>query len=907
MFKRVRVALPALWLSLGCVWAQERFSEMPFYENQLAGVQLGWHARTITGIWNFDRVVKPQEQRLYKTYKMPDHIIMRLGTKMPLVRGSGGGADGATMNFYFGAYGSGIGASGAGTPGDAGGSGGAGGPGGEGTAPPPTGPPGLAMGEDGIHITDPEIRARLRERLAEALGRPPSGIAGPAMSGGGMIGGAGSGPFGGEGGPDLGGGRPLGGFGGGQTGLGGMFAVQAAVGRFAEIQHLYYAEREDIGEFATKLWARRDRLVDQLMDARGAGRDEEALAISEEQSRVDGMMNAIEGILGSSDVYHIFHVGLPGRDVVFCYEMAPGVWASFTIDFYQWLVRGISVCGYGPYTGAQTSNGPNGVRGVRLGDSLEHVFNRYGWPDGWESFLGRYLLIHYYDSNNVGFLLDHSAPKVYKVIRMIIEPRPNAQERQLAGAQLGMNAQSFLTIRNRAGKLVYGAPQAIEQPNHRVTVIPAVQAMGIDPKNLPPGMLLDRRLNAVLGGTTGAGGGLELGGPGGGSSGAGPGAPPGPAGPGGGSGGIGPGAPPGAPGGLPGLPTPASAGSGAGVAQGRQEHSGSAADPRDGDDTAEAQAAGAGGLPPPPGWSPGGGGGSAGAGPPAGGGSAGAVPGGGGLGQGGGANVAAGGGSALLVAPPMPFFVARDSFNLEALCDDPTANAGAGPAGPGAGTGPGAPPGPPGEAQSAGAGGLPPPPGWSPGGGGGGTAPPGVGGSGGGPSPGAIGGPGGGGSGGAPGLPGAGAGPGGGTGGGDRAALVPILNDIYGDESGQVGFNLAYGCRDSEGNCQITSCIDDTTMRWDYAFEPDVRTEFGMDNDGLVTQIGVLGRAWGGARSKKGIGLGSQLAQVLLLYGPPLLYSEFLQDVNEVAPNVQLMFYTIDDRGRAFGDRKSVV
>lgn len=739
---------PALSLAQG-------LSSYPMYEDQLAGVKLGWHARTMTGIWNFDGIAPAQRQRLAKIYNMPDHIILRLGTKMPLAEGTGAGPDGSFV-FMLGTYGRGAQAASAG-----GGGGGEGGPGSEGGAPPP--------GAQAQGPTDQQVDDKVERWLAEAqMGMPPSQIAGPAT---------GATP------PDLSGmgGEGTGGpGGGGQQGGGGQRVqlpdITAAAGRYAEIQPLYYAERPVIAEEAADLVQRFQQKYEELVESMGENDSAKTAAITNELARLRGMMDGIRDILGMPDLYHVFHVGFPQRDIVFSYETAPSTWTSITVNFYTWQVNGITVAGNQPWAGARTSSLP-GIRGVQLGDSLQHIFNRYGWPDGWESFLGRYLLIHYYDRNNVGFMLDHPAPKVWRVIRIVIEPRPNAQERQLAGVQLGLDAQQLLKIRDANGKLVYGAPHAIERPNHRVSVIGQTP----EPRNRPPGILLDRRLALLGGGGGGGGAGGEGGGPGG---------------PEGGAGGP-EGAPPAAAMARGTLPTSAADANGRPVAQ--------AQGPEDA----------GGGMP-----------GEAGS---EGGGAAAAVP-------------AAG------VLYPVPFYYDNsDGFNNEEACNAPPAAAGG--AGEGAGEGGGAQPA--GDTGSEG-----------------GDA--------------------------------GGAGAGGGASGGDRAALAAVLGQIYDDP--QAGFNLAFGGRTSPGDCRVNALLPESTFRWDYRFDPDVRCEFGLDSDGLCTQIGVMGTQWGGARSKRGIGLGSQLLTVLYKYGPPLLYQEFTSGVVELQPDISILSYARDERGRAYGN-----
>ncbi|NUP99752.1 MAG: hypothetical protein HUU35_07850, partial [Armatimonadetes bacterium] len=84
----------------------QQLETLPYYEEQMAGVRLGWHARTITGLWNYDQVRSDIQARLRSLYRMPDHIIMRVGTRIPIFTGSGAGPDGS-YNFYLGTYGRG--------------------------------------------------------------------------------------------------------------------------------------------------------------------------------------------------------------------------------------------------------------------------------------------------------------------------------------------------------------------------------------------------------------------------------------------------------------------------------------------------------------------------------------------------------------------------------------------------------------------------------------------------------------------------------------------------------------------------------------------------------------------------------------------------------------------------------
>jgi hypothetical protein len=234
----------------------------------------------------------------------------------------------------------------------------------------------------------------------------------------------------------------------------------------------------------------------------------------------------------------------------------------------------------------------------------------------------------------------------------------------------------------------------------------------------------------------------------------------------------------------------------------------------------------------------------------------------GGLGEAGGVQAATS--SLILNRYPIPFYYARDAFNVEGLEAEAAAAAAAGGAG-----GPGGP--------------------------GGGPGGPGA--------PGPAGGSGPGGPGGEVGAGGPGGGPGGGGAtGSDRAGLVPILNMIYLDLTGQTGFNIAYGCRATPADTAMTVCIPETQFRWDYNFLPDVWAEFGIDSDGLTTQIGVHGTYWDGARSKRGVALASDLRSVLLRYGPPLLYREFTQDLAEQDPNMALLVYAQDERGAAYGN-----
>lgn len=942
------VALATALASATATFAQEeRLEQLPMYEDQLAGVQLGWHGWTITGLWDVNGISPAQSNRLRRTYRMPDHIIMRLGTRMPLAVGSGS-ADAASFTYYFNPFdtrgGSAAGGGGGGPAAPGGGGSGGIGPGGPAGGPPtgppgagssggpppmpgmPTGPPGMGQGADGSASRPWTWAAPTAEELqrleakfghafvAEAQGRPPSQIASPATSAmpggapigppGGMSGpglppgGPGSGGGGligppGSGGPGLPGGSPFGGGGGGFGGGGGgtglnLDNVNPLAGPFPELDEYYLAPRSRIVLRVQQLVDSIQRLLEQRQRAFLMGNDEEADRVTTRVARELGLLLELLRIAGLSDLIHVYGPGQPGRDIVFHYEPAPDIWVSIGVNFYLWQVSAITVGGNRPWGGAVTSPAPDGTPGIKLGDSLERIFDRYGWPDGWESFLGRYLLVHYYNTNNVGFVLDHPSEKVWRVIRMVIEPRPEGKERQMAGVQLGLNAQKLLDLRTLNGRPVYGVPYAIERPSHRISVVAATP----EPGNMPPGILLDRRLGPVIG----AGGGGAAGGP------AGPAGPGGPGGPGGSSGAIGP---PGAGSGSGGAPPIATGGSSAaavGQAQG-----------------------GAGELGPPPGWPGAGGpgGGSAGIGPGMGPGVPGeaGIPGGPPTGQSGGATGTGGasGATTFVNLWPIPFYFASDAMNVEAFClgsaryvepDEGGGAAGAGgaPGGPGGGP-PIGPPGAAGGSASAtaqgvgqaqgGAGELGPPPGWQGGGGGGGMEAP--------AGPGAMPGPPGGGSGamggpGVPGGPGIG-GPGGaGGGGGDRAGLAAVLSEIYNDPTGQVGRNIAYGCRSSTSDCRVDICIEETEMRWDYGFDPDVAVEFGLDADGLCTQIGVIGTRWGGARTQRGIGLADNIGLVLLRYGPPFLLREFVQDVAERDPNVSLMSYATDDRGTAYGN-----
>jgi hypothetical protein len=147
-----------------------------------------------------------------------------------------------------------------------------------------------------------------------------------------------------------------------------------------------------------------------------------------------------------------------------------------------------------------------------------------------------------------------------------------------------------------------------------------------------------------------------------------------------------------------------------------------------------------------------------------------------------------------------------------------------------------------------------------------------------------------------------------------RDELVAALNAIYNDSSGQVGYNTVYGGRASPGNCEVDTLISESEYRWDYSFPTrprvegnrliagDTKVEFGLDQDGLCTQIGVMGVQWGGARTRRGIALGSTFRDVLLRYGPPLLYNELTQDINEQSPNVNFASYARDELGRPRGN-----
>ena len=865
--KRAHALTVLAALALPCVlWAQPEAAEinreigLPFYERQLAGVRLGQHAQSITGLWNMRiDAMQPEELgRNRRTYSMPDHIIMRLGTKPPLVVGSGAFPEG-TMHFLYGPYSPAATPTTSGAPASSGGMGGMGGPMDSGMGGPGSGSMGMGQGLEaaGEPMSDADLTARVRGFMAEAMGEEaaaqvPMHLAqAQGMMGDTMAGMAGMSTLAGGGGGSF---RPPSAIAAPATGAaysggsaaafgdaaygGGLAAISAdnpvsvasalisggavaevaveTVERFQrEIGHLFNAPIPEVALFTRGLYAKHQEAFERLALARAEGRDRDALIHQQESSWLQAEIQILEWLMVNPDYYQIFHVGQPNRDIVFTYEPSPGVWVSFTINFYTWQINGITVAGNKPWGGAESTTA-GGVRGVRLGDSLEHVINRYGWPNGWESYLGRYMLIHYYDDNNIGFLLDHPAPKVWRVIRMIIQPRPNGVERQMAGFRLGDNAQTLLIDHaNRGyGPLAYGQPYSVERPLHRLTrVNPGMDPL---PENRPPGILLDRRLGPFIDSLGGGGG---MGGMGGGSGSMG-----GPGGP-GGSGEMGSMGPSG--------PAPA-------MGQGLPQ--------------AEAQGE-MGAMP--PGMMGG--------------------PGGMGMGMGMGMDttVQVPVSTMILQVFPMPFYYSYDPFNNEALC------AGADPSGAASAT--------------AGVGGM----------GGSGMSGPTMG-----PTmgPGGSGGSGGSGPGSGPGGLGAPSGMGGmgGAGGGDsagaRMALAQLLNWMYIDASGQTGLSLAFGLRSGPGNCEVDAAIPETQFRWDYRFSPDVRAEFGIDADGFTTQIGVLGTVWGGARTERGIGLGSNLRDVLLRYGPPLIYNDFTQHVAEQDPAVQFLSYARDDFSRPFGN-----
>lgn len=799
---------------------------LPMYEDQLAGVKLGWQARTITGVWNFDNISPMIQFRLRRTYGMPDHIIMRLGTKIPLFTGGGSGPSG-TYNFYMYPYGRGNSLAAAG----GGGEGGEAGPGGAEAGPP------QAMGP-----SDREVQDKVRRFLAEAQapgaapGAPGPAAPAPAAPGAEAI--------------------P------GEQGAGPAAPAPTVPRQPADQAEKEFRRLQELSQQMARRWLAledtyRLRAVsdDATSEELAALRQQstnlliQALAMYVRSIEIGVMSRTLGGeadaaLAGFNLYYHVFHVGNPQRDIVFCYRMGLDTWLSVTVNFYTWQVNGITVANSrGTWDGARTSPGANGVRGIALGDSLQRVFERYGWPDGWESFYGRYLLLHYYDTNNVGFMLDHPAPKVWRVIRMIIEPRPNGQERQLGGVQLGLNAQQLLTLRYPNGRIVYGEPYAIERPNHRISVV----SRAPDPSNWPPGTPLDP---TVFGGTSlsallarlapGAEAALDsaAGGAAAGAAGAGPGE--------GAEGAGGPQAPTNLPRGATGggvdVGAPAIATPAAAVVASRPGTRRTAATDRSGRPAAQAQA--------PPGDA--------------------GLPGEAGLGEAGGAEAAGGGGGNVICRYPMPFAYARDGMNVEALC------------GPG-----GAPAGD----QGAAAGGAGPA----------GAAPEAAGG--------------------APGGEGAGPGgaaAGGGAGAASRATLAATLSMLYGDSSGQTGFAIAYGCRSSPA-CPVDLAIPETQFRFDYTFAQaaairaqeqlagDTKVEFGLDIDGLCTQIGVMGVRWGGARTKRGIALGSSLKDVLLRYGPPFLYDEFVDDVAEQQPNLSFLSYARDELGRPMGNLNMVM
>ncbi|MCC7492925.1 MAG: hypothetical protein IT204_11275 [Fimbriimonadaceae bacterium] len=883
--RRQRLELGVLvLLALGAAPAQQ-LDTLPFYEDQLAGVKLGWHGRSITGKWNFDNIQTAQQGKLRRVYQMPDHIIMRLGTRPPLFTGSGVGRNGQ-YNFYLGTYGRGNAAGGGGFGGGGGGAAGApGAPGGSGGGPSGGGggggpsassasapPSGVARGMAPDQIDDPLAKQRIHEFIAQAQGAapPPPAPGGPAAPGA-------SGPSA-PGGPSGGGGG-----GGGGGGIDG--AVNAAVGSFetavtsaymeqlkaseippdaAEREFIKLMQRINALETRVFQWEERRRVLqnqgdatlgDQLRLVEEIARmlqevttlREQMLEVAAASATLRQRSQAQAFLANFRIYYHVFHVGQPGRDIVFCYKMGIDTWLSVTVNFYTWQVDGITVANSrSTWDGARTSSAPNGQRGIALGDSLERVFDRYGWPDGWESFYGRYLLIHYYDTNNVGFLLDHPRPKVWRVIRMIIEPRPNAQERQLGGVQLGLNAQQLLTIRSpRNGRLVYGEPHAIEQPNHRLSRITAPP----DPGDWPPGVPIDATIFGEGTGNLFAAAANQIGGQAS-EADAIEGA----------SGGGAPNLRPGTGGGYD-MPGPVIATPAAGlVAMQPGLPAGRAG-------LAQAQAPA---MP------------SAAGGPAAAGGPSGPGEAGGAGGTTGGVSLAQPAGD-VLCRYPMPFSYGRDTMNLEPLCLESLRAAVSGGGG-GAGPAP--------------AGGGPAPAGPS----GGGAAPPDAGGAAPGDSGGASGG-----------------GGGGGAGSVSRESLAAALNLVYGDLTGQTGYNIAFGARAAPGLCLVTTAVPETQFRWDYTFRNkpklvggrlqvgDTKVEFGLDSDGMCTQISVMGSPWEGARTKRGIMIGSSLRDVMLRYGPPLLYDEFINDVAEQQPNLNFISYARDEVGRPVGNLNMVL
>ena len=799
---RPRVGLLAIGLLVwtgGARAQQEVLQQLPFYEDQMAGVKLGWQARTITGLWNFNDVGFEQAARLRKVYRMPDQIIMRLGTKIPIFTGSGTGANGV-YNFYLGTYGRGN------QQGGAGGAGGEGGVEGESSAAEAMGP------------SDAEVRAKVQDFVAQAQGVAPP-TAGPGPTGAAP----GSGP-GAPAGPEV-----------GELGIGDRAAEQGPYAGLPpdEAEEMFNRLDERAKEILAGLLGliEQRRLLGAQINVPISEYDkideqaqqllmelfelaQEAMELAANSQTLAARGGGLGSFSGLSLYYHVFHIGRPNRDIVFCYRMDRDTWLSVTINFYTWQVDGITVANTrGPWAGARTSTGPDGTPGIALGDSLEQIFNRYGWPDGFESFYGKYLMVHYYDTNNVGFMLEHTAPKVWRVVRIMIEPRPNGKERQLGGVQLGLNAQQLLTVRRRGtNRLVYGQPHAVERPNHRISVLTSPPAAA----DWPPGVPLDPR---IFGGfALGSGGGTAGGGTEGDSGGEGD------------LEGSGTSAPdvniPSTGGNqVPSAPATGGLASGA-FASAPGVHSNSATD-RYGRPVAMAQSLDSG------------------------------LPGEGGLGTAGEVESAEEPDFGW-VPYPMPWRFDWDEFNVEPLCGAETAAADTG--GDLGAEG--------GLSTSEGEGG-------DSGGGGGG---------------------------------------GGGALSVSREALAAMLNVIYSDGTGQTGYNLVFGGRSSPANCDIDTLISESEYRWDYSFPTtpriegnrliagDTKVEFGLDMDGLCTQIGVMGVKWGGARTKRGIALGSTLRDVFLRDGPPLLYNELTQDINEQAPNVHMASYARDELGRPRGN-----
>ena len=817
---RPRVGLLAIGLMVlagGARAQDEVLRQLPYYEDQMAGVKLGWQARTITGLWNLNDVSFDQAARLRKVYRMPDQIIMRLGTKIPIFTGSGSGNNGV-YNFYLGTYGRGNSVGGAGGGGEGGDLSGVEGGSSE-------------MPADAMGPSEAEIRTKVHDFIAQAQGvapptvgpegemtAPPTGVSpGPGSSSGPEIGDLGFTDRAAELGP--------------YAGLQ-PDEAEAMLNKLQDqamdIINQYVAledQRRQLGAQINVPISEYDKidqqqqalimkLVELLQEAMEVAANSQTLA-----ARGGGL-----GIFGGLSLYyHVFHIGKPNRDIVFCYRMDRDTWLSVTINFYTWQVDGITVANTrGPWAGARTSTGPDGTPGIALGDSLEQIFNRYGWPDGFESFYGKYLMVHYYDTNNVGFMLEHTAPKVWRVVRIMIEPRPNGKERQLGGVQLGLNAQQLLTIRRRGtNRLVYGQPHAVERPNHRISVVTSPPAAA----DWPPGVPLDPRIF----------GGFAFGGGGGGAQ--------GPEGEGSGGGesdleGSGSSAPdiniP-STGGNQVPSAPATGGLAGGAFAQAPGARPTAATDRYGRPVAMAQSSADAGLP----------------------------------GGAGGEGLGAAGEVESAEQPdfgwvpyPMPWRFDWDEFNVEPLCGAEAAGGGTGGADLGA------------EGGS---------------------------------------------SGGSPDEGGAeGSGAGGGGGGGSvsvsREALAAALSQIYADGTGQIGYNLVFGGRSSPGNCDVDTLIPESEYRWDYSFPTkpriegnrliagDTKVEFGLDMDGLTTQIGVMGVKWGGARTRRGIALGSTLRDVFLRYGPPLLYNELTQDVNEQSPNVHFASYARDELGRPRGN-----